>query len=119
MKKSPTIFNLKRLKRIKGLLLVAFAFLVSSSAYSQSTTIIANGSSPNGTDDAGDTIVYSVSVTNTGGESLSNVVFTNSLGVALTLSSGDVNNNSILDINECWEYSGTYTVLSGDIVMDL
>ena len=95
MKNRATIFNLEKSKKTKQLVLAICAFLLFSAAYSQSVTIIANGATPNGTDDAGDTIEYSVSVSNTGGEALNNVVLANSLGVTLTLNSGDTNNNGV------------------------
>ena len=52
------------------------AIFFSFTGYSQGVTLLANGSTPSGTDDAGDTIEYKVSVSNTGGESLSNVSLT-------------------------------------------
>lgn len=73
-------------------------------------------------DSAGDKILYTVSVTNTGDTTLSGVTLTDPLidlsldtnenGVidSQDLTGGDVNDNGLLDLGETWTWSGEYTV---------
>ncbi|SDY01358.1 Repeat domain-containing protein, partial [Lutibacter oricola] len=65
-------------------------------------------------DEAGDVIIYTVTVSNTGDGYLTGVTVTDPL-VSLVLQSGDSNNNSILESSEVWVYEGSYTVLQADI----
>jgi uncharacterized repeat protein (TIGR01451 family) len=65
-------------------------------------------------DAAGDLINYTVLVENTGNMTLTGVVVTDDL-VTLALSSGDLDNDSELDVDETWTYTGTYTVTQDDI----
>ena len=88
---------------------------MSSFSYAQGVNIIVNATTPNGSDNAGDTIEYTASVINSGGTALNAVTFTSSLGTTMTLDSGDTNNNAILDVNECWIYKGTHTITAAEI----
>lgn len=76
--------------------------------------------------DAGDTIAYTYTVTNTGNVSLGAVAITdagptfdgNALAgswVAPTYVSGDTDTDNRLDPTETWTYSTTYTLVQGDI----
>ncbi len=78
-------------------------------------------------DTAGDTILYTVSVTNVGDTDLSGVVLTDPF-IAATLdknadgvidsediTGGDLNDNGILEIGETWTWSGSYQVTQEDI----
>ncbi|WP_418263423.1 DUF7507 domain-containing protein [Flavobacterium faecale] len=65
----------------------------------------------------GDVVTYTFTVTNTGNVSLNNVAVVDlhpDLS-AITLVSGDTNTNNILDVNETWTYTATYTVKQADI----
>ncbi|MFZ9812213.1 MAG: DUF7507 domain-containing protein [Burkholderiaceae bacterium] len=78
-------------------------------------------------DSAGDTILYNISVTNTGDTTLTNPVLIdpflaesldkNADGVidAADITGGDVNGNGELDIGETWTWGGSYTVSQADI----
>ncbi|MGB0764812.1 MAG: SdrD B-like domain-containing protein, partial [Luminiphilus sp.] len=71
-------------------------------------------------DASGDVISYSIVVTNTGGQDITNVVLSDAL---LTGANGTLNlvpvesgtTNSILEIGETFTYTGTYTVQQSDI----
>jgi uncharacterized repeat protein (TIGR01451 family) len=56
------------------------------------------------------TLTYTITVANTGNVGLSGVTVSNSLAGAATLVSGDDNSNSIIETDEVWVYSATYTV---------
>ena len=58
------------------------------------------------------TLHYTITVTNTGNVSLSNVVVNDPMISAsqLVLGSGDTNLDGKLDITEVWTYSATYSV---------
>ncbi|WPR70458.1 gliding motility-associated C-terminal domain-containing protein [Flavobacterium sp. NG2] len=64
-----------------------------------------------------DVVKYTFTVTNTGNVSLNNIaIIDNHPGLsAITFTSGDSNNNNILDVNEIWIYNATYTVTQSDI----
>ncbi|WP_299685823.1 gliding motility-associated C-terminal domain-containing protein [uncultured Dokdonia sp.] len=66
---------------------------------------------------AGDTIEYTFTVTNTGNTSISNVVLNDPLlgGVISGPASGDINNDDILDTTEVWTYMATYMITQDDI----
>lgn len=78
-------------------------------------------------DSAGDTILYTISVTNTGDTTLTNPVLIdpflaesldkNADGVidAADITGGDVNGNGELDIGETWTWEGSYQVSQADI----
>jgi len=62
----------------------------------------------------GDTVTYSVVVTNTGNVRLTNVVASDPL-VTLTLVSGDLNSDNRLDTNEIWTFTGTTIITQVDL----
>uniref|UniRef100_UPI0004797F84 DUF7507 domain-containing protein n=1 Tax=Algoriphagus mannitolivorans TaxID=226504 RepID=UPI0004797F84 len=63
------------------------------------------------------TINYSFEVKNNGAYPLSNITVTDPLSglSAITLQSGDTNNNNQLDVNETWTYTASYTIKPQDI----
>ncbi len=63
---------------------------------------------------AGDTISYTVTVTNPGNVSLTGINVTDPL-LPLTLQSGDLDSDFRLDTDETWIYTGDYTVTSFDL----
>lgn len=63
---------------------------------------------------AGDTISYTVTVTNPGNVSLTGINVTDPL-LPLTFQSGDLDNDFRLDTNEIWIYTGDYTITSFDL----
>jgi len=63
---------------------------------------------------AGDTISYTVEVTNPGNVSLTGITVTDPL-VPVTFQSGDLDNDFRLDTDETWIYTGSYTVTSFDL----
>ncbi|MBP0905118.1 gliding motility-associated C-terminal domain-containing protein [Mariniflexile gromovii] len=75
-----------------------------------------NDENSNGCSDVGETITYTITVTNQGNTGLLNVSVTDALlGGSLTLSSGDLDSNNILSLGEMWRYSGNYTITQADI----
>ncbi|GGG38166.1 hypothetical protein GCM10011344_43760 [Dokdonia pacifica] len=66
---------------------------------------------------AGDTIDYTFTVTNTGNTTISTVVLDDPLlgGVISGPVSGDLNTDDILDTDEVWVYTATYTITQDDI----
>ena len=64
--------------------------------------------------DAGDTVVYTITVTNDGNLSLSGVVMSDPLCPPV-LQSGDTTNPGVLDVGETWTYTCTYVVTQDDI----
>lgn len=118
MEKMYTLFNLKNKfsKKTRQLFLfVAFLFISISASFAQTITIVPNATTPDGSKNAGDIINYSVAVYNSGAIPLNNVAISSSKGTAMTLNSGDLNNNSILDADESWVYTGSYTITAADI----
>jgi uncharacterized repeat protein (TIGR01451 family) len=64
--------------------------------------------------EAGDPVVYSLSVTNTGNVSLTAVTVTDPL-CSPTPTGGDVANPGVLDLPEVWTFTCTYTVTQSDV----
>ena len=62
----------------------------------------------------GDTVTYTVTVTNTGNVRLTNIVANDPL-VTLTLDSGDANFDNRLDVGEIWTFTGTTIVTQADL----
>ncbi|MEM7215821.1 MAG: hypothetical protein AAF423_09780 [Pseudomonadota bacterium] len=63
---------------------------------------------------AGDTISYTIEVSNPGNVSLSNIVVTDPM-VALSFQSGDTDGDNEIDPGEIWVYTGSYTISAFDI----
>ncbi len=63
---------------------------------------------------AGDTISYTITVTNPGNISLTGVTVTDPL-IALTFVGGDADNDFRLDPTETWTYTGNYTITNFDL----
>jgi len=63
---------------------------------------------------AGDTITYTISVTNPGNVSLTGITVTDPL-VALTFVGGDTDNDFRLDPAETWTYTGSYSITNFDL----
>ncbi|WP_201288546.1 cadherin repeat domain-containing protein, partial [Tenacibaculum maritimum] len=100
-----------------GFLLIVLAFsFTTESAFSQNAALVVNASTTDGNDTVNDTVDYEVSIRNTGNVMLTSVNLTNTLGVALTLSGGDIANPGVLDPDEIWKYTGVYTNPSGAAV---
>ncbi|WP_407269160.1 beta strand repeat-containing protein [Tenacibaculum maritimum] len=100
-----------------GFLLIVLAFsFTTESAFSQNAALVVNASTTDGNDTVNDTVDYEVSIRNTGNVILTSVNLTNTLGVALTLSGGDIANPGVLDPDEIWKYTGVYTNPSGAAV---
>ena len=117
-----TLFNLRKKfskNTAKVFLLFAFMLMASSATFAQGVTMVVNATttSDTGSEDANNVIDYSVAIRNTGGVPLTNVMVASSLTLspALTLESGDTNGNNILDIDECWVYTGSYTMSGADV----
>ena len=65
--------------------------------------------------EAGQEVTYAITVANTGTVAISNVTVSDPLLSNITLYSGDVNGNGIMDVRETWTFTGTYTVKQSDI----
>lgn len=63
---------------------------------------------------AGDTISYTLTITNTGNISFTGIAVADPL-VSLALSGGDLAPLAVLDVGETWTYAGTYTLLQADL----
>ena len=61
------------------------------------------------------TLTYTITVTNTGNVSLTNVTVADDLAGAATLTSGDTDSDGVLDVGEAWIYTATYNATQGDI----
>ena len=66
-------------------------------------------------DAAGDVVTYTITVANTGNQTLTGVTVTDTLDPTVTFVSGDTNNDGNLDVGEIWTYSASYTVQQSDI----
>ncbi|WP_422661832.1 DUF7507 domain-containing protein, partial [Olleya sp. UBA1516] len=84
-------------------------------------TGVFNNDNDNECTEIDETISYTFTITNTGNVSLGNIVITDSLldnaipAVIISLISGDLNNNNILEPTETWIYTATYLVTQIDI----
>ena len=65
---------------------------------------------PNDRVDAGDTILYSVEVINTGSQNLTHVTVRNSLRSRMARSSWRSDEENTLEVGDDWTYTGTYTI---------
>jgi gliding motility-associated-like protein len=64
----------------------------------------------------GNTILYQVTLANTGNVSLTNVLLTESkVTSAVTLLSGDLDSDLVLDVGESWVYSASYDATQADL----
>ncbi len=75
-------------------------------------------SGPNPVTAAGDVPEYTITVENTGSQTLTGIIISDELnGTALALSapSGDANSDGNLDVGETWTYTASYTVTQADI----
>ncbi|NVE00662.1 hypothetical protein [Massilia sp. BJB1822] len=85
----------------------------------KTVTNVDGGGSTGHANAAGDVIVYSIVIGNTGNVALTGVNVTDKvegLGATnATFISGDSNNNNQLDTNESWTYSASYTVQQSDL----
>ncbi|MGO4819733.1 DUF7507 domain-containing protein, partial [Flavobacterium sp. W22_SRS_FP1] len=81
------------------------------------TNDIAVGPNDCATLKVGDIVTYTFTVTNLGNETLNNIVVADPhAGLsAIELQSGDLNTNSLLEVNEIWVYEAVYTVTQADI----
>src|SRR6185312_9374844 len=81
-----------------------------------------DASVPGGTADvAGETISYTLAVTNTGSAAIANVVvddpFTTNEAPVLngTFNTGDTDQDSLLDVGETWQYTASHTVTQAEL----
>ena len=74
-----------------------------------------NDENGNECSDVGETITYTFTVTNEGNVTLSNIVVTDPLIAVISGPTGDTNGNGMLDLDEIWIYTGTYTITQIDI----
>ncbi|MFO1034868.1 MAG: hypothetical protein U1E15_12645 [Hyphomicrobiales bacterium] len=88
------------------------------------TVVKAQSSGANPVTAAGQTIGYSITISNTGNQTLTGMSISDTLklGVAArtltsgpTYSSGDTNSNGRIDLTEVWVYTASYTVTQADI----
>jgi gliding motility-associated-like protein/uncharacterized repeat protein (TIGR01451 family) len=61
------------------------------------------------------TLPYTITVTNTGNVSLTNINLTDDLAGTATRISGDTDNDNVLDVGEEWIYTATYNATQADI----
>ena len=75
-----------------------------------------NDENSDGCSNTGETITYTMTVTNQGNTGLINVTVNDPLlGGPVTLDSGDLNTNNTLDVGEIWVYTADYTLTQGNI----
>ena len=87
-------------------------FVVRSPSMSIEKTAEVNGG--NLVTAAGDVIEYTIVVTNTGSQALTNVTVADPYVTDLTYVSGDLDNDNVLDILESWTYAATHTVTEAE-----
>jgi len=70
-------------------------------------------------DSAGDVIEYDISVDNSGNVTLSNLqiidLLVSNTGGTITYTSGDTDSDGLLDVDETWHFTASYTVTQSDI----
>jgi len=88
--------------------------LTQSPAFTVSKSGVLNDDDGIGGVSAGDTILYTVLVTNTGNIPLSGVAWNDPMAT-LTLASGDLDSDNLLDVGEVWELTGSYSLTQTDI----
>ncbi len=66
-------------------------------------------------DAAGDTVSYTIVVTNTGSEALTGITVTDPYVTDLTYVSGDANNNDTLDLLESWTFTASHVVTAEEV----
>jgi uncharacterized repeat protein (TIGR01451 family) len=85
----------------------------------KTVTDVDGGGSTGKANQAGDVILYSILIGNTGNVALTGVSVTDKVEALsptnATYVSGDTNNNNQLDTNESWTYSASYTVQQSDL----
>ncbi|UTD15337.1 DUF11 domain-containing protein [Tenacibaculum mesophilum] len=75
-----------------------------------------NDENSDGCSNVGETITYTMTVTNQGNTGLINVTVNDPLlGGPVTLNSGDLNTNNTLDVGEIWIYTADYTITQTNI----
>ncbi|HSL86084.1 MAG TPA: PKD-like domain-containing protein, partial [Bacteroidales bacterium] len=65
--------------------------------------------------DAPATLNYTITITNTGNVSLTNIIVRDDFAGGAEYLSGDVNNNDVLDIGEAWTYTATHEATQEDV----
>jgi gliding motility-associated-like protein/uncharacterized repeat protein (TIGR01451 family) len=60
-------------------------------------------------------LTYTITVTNAGNVSLTNVILTDDLAGTATIISGDLDNDNVLDVGEIWIYTASYNATQADI----
>jgi gliding motility-associated-like protein/uncharacterized repeat protein (TIGR01451 family) len=58
---------------------------------------------------------YTISITNSGNAGLTRITVTDDFAGGAVYSSGDANNDNVLDLNETWIYTADYNATQGDI----
>ncbi|GGG54224.1 DUF7507 domain-containing protein [Bizionia arctica] len=79
-------------------------------------TGVFNDGNADGCSDVGETITYTLTVTNEGTTTITNVVLEDiMLGGVIALESGDTDTDNELDVNETWIYTTDYAITQADI----
>ncbi len=85
-------------------------------------TLVKTASVPGGTADAGETIDYSIAVTNDGNMTLTNPMVTDNFASNLhgldvnndTINDGDVNGDGQINVGETWQYAANHVVTAAE-----